>query len=109
MNDIKFRVAKFLRRLSTRLAPEYCPVDFPPVMPLVNLRADKYDIIRLQTAIDVKREHLGFISDGAIRHRIVDQIVEAMEKCDALIVTRENQPDGGYRFVGEVYVGKKLF
>lgn len=108
MKNIKHTIARLLRYWSRLLDPEYCLEDIPPIEPCINLRADKYDIARLQTSIDVKREDLKYISDRSIRTQLSKLMGEAMMNHEAIIVNQENQYDGSVRFVAEAFVGKKL-
>lgn len=107
MKNLKSKIAKLLRGWSTKLDPEFCPVNLPPVNPGINLRSSIYDIDRVQVCMDITVREVKYVSADAIGTHLSEKIADAMLANGVITITRTNNPDGSYRFLAEAFVGKK--
>lgn len=107
MKNLKYKIAKLLRDWSTRLDPEFCPVNLPPVDPGINLRSSVYDIDRVQVCMDIKAREVRYVSADAIGAHLSEKIADAMLANGTITITRTDNPDGSCRFLAEAFVGKK--
>ena len=107
MKNLKYKIAKLLRGWSTKLDPEFCPVNLPPVDSGINLRSSVYGIDRVQVYMDIMPREVRYIFAECINARLSEKIADAMLRSGAITITRTDNPDGSCRFLAEAFVGKK--